>query len=142
MESLGSNAPSVEESSPLPTKRCNICGKHKPLDKFTFEHNYCRKCKAEKDILRRREVKIFIKDYLLKNPCVDCGEANPVVLEFDHVRGRKFKDIHTMIRNRYNIKAITKEIEKCEVRCSNCHKIRHDKERREKIGRFKNIRKA
>jgi hypothetical protein len=31
----------------------------------------------------------YVWSYLSTHPCVDCGESNPIVLESDHVRGRK-----------------------------------------------------
>ena len=61
-------------------------------------------------------------EYLSKRKCVDCGEKNIVVLEFDHIEN-KVKEISRLIRNNaWGI--VLKEIEKCEVVCSNCHKIR------------------
>lgn len=61
-------------------------------------------------------------DYLLKHPCVDCGETDPVVLEFDHVRGLKKYFVSTLIRKGYPILTIKREIMKCDVRCANCHR--------------------
>ena len=54
--------------------------------------------------------------------CVDCGESNPVVLEFDHVQGEKRKAISDMVCNYYSIETIKEEIRKCEIRCANCHR--------------------
>jgi hypothetical protein len=64
----------------------------------------------------------LIYEYLLTHPCVDCGENDPVVLEFDHVTGEKKYNIADVIRSGRTWQAITKEIEKCEVRCANCHR--------------------
>lgn len=65
----------------------------------------------------------FIIEYLIMHPCVDCGETNPLVLQFDHVNDNKKLSISTMVSQRYSLKTIAKEIEKCEVRCANCHTI-------------------
>jgi hypothetical protein len=48
--------------------------------------------------------------------------AVPVVLEFDHLRDRKFM-IATGIRNR-NWNDVLDEIAKCAVVCANCHRRR------------------
>jgi len=56
--------------------------------------------------------------------CFDCGESNPIILEFDHVRGAKSGNIADMVNNAYGIDAIKKEIRKCRVRCANCHRIK------------------
>ena len=64
------------------------------------------------------------KKYLKSHPCVDCGEDNWIVLDFDHVRGKKKNNVKTMCGARcYSWKTILKEIKKCEVRCANCHRI-------------------
>tara|TARA_R110002020_G_scaffold65290_4_gene172469 strand:- start:402 stop:746 length:345 start_codon:yes stop_codon:yes gene_type:complete len=54
--------------------------------------------------------------------CVDCGESDPLVLDFDHVKGKKRKAIADMISRSYSIETIKKEIRKCEIRCANCHR--------------------
>lgn len=54
--------------------------------------------------------------------CVDCGESDPVVLDFDHVKGEKRRAIADMVSNYYSIKTIKDEIRKCEIRCANCHR--------------------
>jgi hypothetical protein len=55
--------------------------------------------------------------------CVDCGENNHIVLDFDHLRDKKY-NISRMIHDGFSWKAILKEIKKCEVVCANCHRIR------------------
>jgi 5-methylcytosine-specific restriction endonuclease McrA len=68
----------------------------------------------------------FVFEYLLDHPCVDCGETDPIVLEFDHVRGKKTKGIMQLAANS-TIAKIKEEIEKCEVVCRNCHSRRNFK---------------
>lgn len=70
---------------------------------------------------RKPEALQFLIDYLKKNPCIDCNEKDPIVLQFDHVRGKKIKAVSEMAQNGYSNKALMEEIEKCEVRCANCH---------------------
>ena len=65
--------------------------------------------------------------------CVDCGEDNTIVLEFDHVRGVKKSNVSDMANQSYSFKTIQKEIDKCEVRCANCHRIvTHERRQKEK----------
>jgi hypothetical protein len=70
---------------------------------------------------RQRAVREMIWAYLIAHPCVDCGEADPVVLDFDHVRGEKSENLVRLIAA-HGRKKILDEIEKCEVRCANCHR--------------------
>lgn len=65
----------------------------------------------------------YIKNHLSNNPCVDCGHTNIVVLEFDHVRGEKKYNVSDMYRGGYSLATIQKEIDKCDVRCANCHRL-------------------
>lgn len=67
--------------------------------------------------------KQFIDNYLSTHSCVDCGNSNIVVLEFDHITNNKKLDISRMRSQSYSLKAIQEEINKCEVRCANCHRI-------------------
>jgi hypothetical protein len=62
-------------------------------------------------------------EYLLSHPCVDCGESDPLVLEFDHRSGKRAA-ISDLMRNHASWQVISAEIAKCDVRCANCHKRR------------------
>ena len=74
---------------------------------------------------RTRETRIrnsrYVFEYLKNHPCIDCGENDPVVLEFDH-RKDKTKNVSDLLRGSYSIERIKQEIEKCDVRCANCHR--------------------
>lgn len=53
---------------------------------------------------------------------MDCGNADIRVLEFDHIeRGPDIRRISRLVGTRNQLLA---ELEKCEVRCANCHMIR------------------
>lgn len=64
----------------------------------------------------------FLREYRMTHPCVDCGESDWVVLEFDHVRGVKFKDVGLLSGRGASLAVIKEEIAKCDVRCANCHR--------------------
>jgi len=71
----------------------------------------------------RAELRHWIRDYLTSHPCVDCGEADYIVLEFDHVRGPKKAAVCDLIvRHGCSLETLIAEIKKCEVRCANCHR--------------------
>lgn len=128
-------------------KRCSTCGEVKPLDDFHRNRSKpdgrqaaCKPCNIERNkrwyrehpearatrmdgyaTARRVKAATWLYRYLLEHPCVDCGESDPVVLEFDHLRD-KVRAISTMLgSSRQRIEA---EIAKCEVVCANCHRRR------------------
>ena len=70
----------------------------------------------------RRAVSLQVREYLNNHPCVDCGEDDPVVLEFDHVFDTKTANISDLVKTNHCWNTIIKEIQKCEVRCANCHR--------------------
>ena len=63
-------------------------------------------------------------EYLTHSRCVDCGIADPLILEFDHI-GTKRLSVSKLAWDGYSLKTIAREIEQCEVRCCNCHRKRH-----------------
>jgi len=128
-------------------RACTKCGEVKPLDQFPPVRRgepklqtWCRDCFAaygreyyrknrevqKARLLRnvavtRTENRRRIIEYLLTHPCVDCGETDIVVLEFDHI-GNKVADVSTYASGGRTWARIEAEIEKCEVRCANCHR--------------------
>jgi len=73
-------------------------------------------------IRQRFILRLIVDKHKSENPCVDCGEGDPVVLDFDHVRGKKRLDISRMLNRGFSVSALKLEIEKCEMRCANCHR--------------------
>lgn len=63
-----------------------------------------------------------IGDYLLNHPCVDCGEDDLRVLDFDHRDGaEKSAEVMKLAKAAYSWERVRAEIAKCDVRCRNCH---------------------
>lgn len=70
---------------------------------------------------RAKGVKDFLAVYKEDYGCADCGyNTHHVALDFDHIKGEKSINVC----NAKSISQAKKEIEKCEVVCSNCHRIR------------------
>lgn len=68
--------------------------------------------------------KRLMRQYLVGRGCVDCGNTNPVVFEFDHVRGIKRYEVSIMLNGGFAWARILEEAAKCEIRCANCHRIK------------------
>jgi hypothetical protein len=61
-------------------------------------------------------------EYLATHPCIDCGETDLAVLDFDHRdRSTKTAAIAVLIR-RGKVAPLLAEIAKCDVRCANDHR--------------------
>lgn len=69
-----------------------------------------------------RDPKQVPLEYFRAHPCSDCGETDPLVLEFDHLRDKRF-EVTNQFASR-NWQEILDEIAKCEVVCANCHRRR------------------
>lgn len=100
---------------------------------------YYRRRPELKDIIHNRH-KAFRKrrremiDELRQQPCADCGKRYPVyVMEFDHARGPRNFALGSGSATLVSLDKLLSEIEKCDVVCANCHKVRTHKRR---IGEF------
>jgi hypothetical protein len=69
----------------------------------------------------RQNARDFIWEYLSTHPCSQCGEADPIVLEFHHLGG-KDTEVSRLIGRGASIDAIRAEITKCIVLCASCHR--------------------
>lgn len=128
------------------TKKCSICDETKDISLFYKKQNgvthRCNSCEKEyqaKYYLLNKDVRIatarlhsertldanrkLIVEHLKNNPCVDCGEADILVLQFDHLRNKTFNVSAMAIsgQRQPSTKKVLEEISKCEVRCANCH---------------------
>lgn len=72
---------------------------------------------------RRRRQLERIRAIKLKSGCMDCGYAeHPDALEFDHREGtvKHFEIAKSMLK----WSLLEAEMEKCDVVCANCHRVR------------------
>lgn len=75
---------------------------------------------------RRLNRKKWLLDYLSDKCCVDCGEKNPVCLDFHHLDpSTKEGTVSRMINEFRSLTSILLEIQKCVIVCANCHRKRH-----------------
>ena len=113
-------------------EQCKSCYKEYRKGVYTKhykEHrkDYLYRAKIRNKRVREENRKKLI-EYLLSHPCIDCGEKDIIVLEFDHKNSKeKEKNIAYMARFN-NWEKVLKEIEKCDVRCANCHRKRTAKQ--------------
>ena len=87
--------------------------------------NRARHNKIIKERNRRiaEELNRKLFDYKLERGCADCGERDPTVLEFDHLRD-KAALVSVLARSTQRWDRLLVELEKCEVVCANCHRRR------------------
>ena len=130
-------------------KTCTRCGATKPLDQFPPRRrgesrlqSWCRACFAANNaryylehhatqkarllrntLARREENHLRAIEYLAGHPCVGCGEADVVVLQFHHLRDKK-ANVSALINAGATWARIELEIAKCNVLCANCHRLR------------------
>jgi hypothetical protein len=129
-------------------KFCTGCNLSKSLSSFARKNkglqSRCRDCqnsyhkqhyqdnvKNYKDRAKKRnkssteKIRIFIQEQKDK-PCQDCGIKYPYyVMDFDHRPGEeKCFAIANMARTRPSLEKVIEEINKCDIVCSNCHRIR------------------
>lgn len=135
----------------MKTKICTVCKEVKALRLFgkatsLRRESRCKACRSEKDKQARAarspekrasDIKYHrdyiaryhkannekVLEYLKQSRCADCQIDNVLLLEFDHVRGKKLFDISIQRRHR-SWEVLKKEIDKCDVVCCNCHRIR------------------
>lgn len=128
-------------------KKCGKCRKDLELSQFSFRNkskdvrmSWCKLCVKSYD-RERQNSKIYLdrkyelvkarqeiaREYIWRilsgNSCKDCGNENPIVLQFDHIDPKeKSYNVSEMLNN--SLQMIQEEIDKCEIRCANCHTVK------------------
>ena len=131
-------------------RTCSRCGEAKRIDEFPIKNKatglrrvWCRDCcraygrehyqknkpvylakAARRRGPDRQRIRDLIRQYLLAHPCVDCGETNILLLDFDHRDRSEKRDMISRIALGGSWPRVLREIEKCDVRCANCHRLR------------------
>lgn len=87
----------------------------------TNKADYQRKAMETARIRNR----LYVRQYKEGRPCTDCGIVYPwYVMEFDHTKDNKFRDVCVMVNRGHAIAKIQEEIDKCDLVCANCHRLR------------------
>ena len=135
----------------MTTKKCSDCEEVKSVSEFNRNKSRkdghgtkCRDCMkiyrknhyaANSEVIkanvqaareeRKRGIEKYLFEYFQDHPCVDCGNPDPRVLEFDH-RDPELKSINVsqLLGGDHIWSTVYEEIVKCDVRCANCHRIR------------------
>jgi len=63
-------------------------------------------------------------EFLKTKRCVDCGNNDIRVLEFDHRNREDKKECIAQLLTRNSWELVMREINKCDIRCANCHRIK------------------
>lgn len=101
--------------------RCVDCQKKSYKKYYDQSPNEKARLK-ERRIKIRKQNRIKIKKIKEDSPCTDCGNYYPYyVMDFDHQKDKKYQ-IANMTAQSWEL--IEKEINKCELVCANCHRIR------------------
>lgn len=140
------------QSAGISSQICRVCGVEKPGEAFAFRspklgtrRRICKACQSDyhkewyqrcrpaqiKRLRRNRRrarkntgsVRERVWRFLAGHPCVDCGKMDLRVLDFDHMRDKRI-EVGALVRNGASWRVVLTEIEKCEVRCANCHRRR------------------
>lgn len=107
---------------------CNVCNIEKPYTDYYISNNRmshtCKQCtqKNEKQKYKNKQDKLNRYKETLK--CKKCGEDRFYLLDFHHIDPTQ-KDFSISDNSRMKLESLMKEIEKCEVLCSNCHREFH-----------------
>lgn len=128
----------MDESTHVPGIRCNTCREVKPLAEFTrasrgpkqrgrqvYYRKMCRDCSSDYQREFTRERREFLTAYKLERGCLDCGyDEHFAALDFDHRPGEVKLFKPNMLKSMGTWQQMLDEIAKCDVVCSNCHRIR------------------
>lgn len=125
-------------------KICTRCKEDKELSQFgksgTRFSSWCKSCHSEyyrlnrdrhkKSMIlwekrRNKELRDIVINRMIDG-CIDCGQKNILTLEFDHKDGKEKREhsIAKLMNSRCSPERLIQELDKCEVRCANCHRIK------------------
>ena len=130
-------------------KTCTKCGNPQEDSEFFFKneakdirHSACKTCKRAHDknayntqpnrqakirknaLLSIERAKTIVRRVKKQNFCKKCGEGRWYVLDFHHI-GDKDINISEMVARGSSLTRIKKEMKKCNILCSNCHREEH-----------------
>lgn len=130
------------------TKLCSRCGEDKSIENFNKNklkqdglQTCCRICQNNGDKIwysknrnnriksknkRNHEIRQWFNELRDTFKCENCPEKDSACLDFHHTRDKDI-EVSTMVFRGFSKENILKEIKKCKILCSNCHRKLHSK---------------
>lgn len=129
-------------------KHCPRCLLDKPLDAFAWRvkskgtrNSACKECQKEisqkhyrdkkqdyfdRNAKRQAEINRFVNEYKEASGCVDCKRQDlpHYALDMHHREPDGKTDIVSRLKL-FGLKKVKIELEKCDVVCATCHRLRH-----------------
>jgi hypothetical protein len=106
------------------------------LKQAGYSKSYYEKNKKEviaKINAKKKLHKEWFAEFKATKSCADCGESRTATLDFHHTDPKSTdRKVHKLVSDGHTKLRIQKEIDKCIVLCSNCHRIHHHEERENK----------
>ncbi len=93
---------------------------------YYYRHKHIYLARAKRQNRRARKVvAAAIQQKKDGEPCADCGQVFPTCcMDFDHLPGSIKKANVADTARFYTVRGVMAEMRKCELVCSNCHRIR------------------
>lgn len=109
---------------------CPRCKTEKPTSEFynrrkkTGNSVYCKPCTSDQTLERQRGLKAKGVAYL-GGKCMDCGfVGHPAIFDFHH-RDPNLKSFSIANQKCTSFDKVKDELDKCDLLCSNCHRMKH-----------------
>lgn len=103
--------------------KCKACDLERVKSYYKLNKEARNKTSVLGRAKRRASAREFILNYLVGKACLDCDNNDIRVLQFDHIKDKRF-NISYLVCNGYSTKVIAQELSNCEIRCANCHSIK------------------
>jgi hypothetical protein len=100
---------------------CRECNRKSSRTYYHSNRKHHKKVTIERHKKQRNMLQKYVYDFLKVHSCVDCPENDPCCLDFDHQRDKK-ELISKMVSAGVALSTLIEEMNKCVVRCSNCHR--------------------
>ena len=106
----------------MENKKINGGSQYKTNGKSHYERN--KQKYVEASARRKSRNRSYIRNLKMNGSCVDCNISDWRVLDYDHKpdSGKLF-NVAQAVEMGHSIERIDAEIQKCELRCANCHRI-------------------
>jgi len=102
--------------------------KQAEYSKAYYEKN--QKLVISKIAKNKKAAKEWFAELKATKSCVQCGESHIATLDFHHTNpAKEDKKLHRLLSEGQGKTRLLKEMDKCVVLCSNCHRIHHHNER-------------